>query len=560
MEKVKITFQDKSVHEYDKGTLYYDISKDYDMPNIMGYKIGNEVFPLTTKAYQDEIVEFINTNDIIGNKIYKAGLKFLFEIALTETFPDLEVCYEHSVPRGMLAVVQGNKILTQEDLSKIKARMAQIVDANDKIDKFNVDPKEAIKYYLRFNELEKAYNIQSISDKFVTFYRLHNKFNYFYSIMPYNTGSINKYELIYLGNNRIVFMFPSIKSNGVVPEYVHYDNIIEAFFKGQSWLDNLHMPYISDLNKTIASGKIKDFIRSNELMFSLDIAKVVDEIVSNRDIKFILIAGPSSSGKTTTTKRIASYLEALGYDAIKISLDDYFVNRDVNPKDEDGNNDYECLEAIDVKLFNEDLNKLLNGEEITLPIYNFLTGKREYSKNKIKLKENSIFLIEGLHALNDELTKDVDKRSKYRIYLSPFIPLNIDEHNYVSTLDLRLLRRIVRDNRTRGYDVLNTIDNWQRVRRGEEKYIFPYIHQANVIINTALAYEVGVLKVYVEPLLLSVGVDSIYYEEARRLIDFLKIFFPIPGEYVTDDSILREFIGGKVENKNINFAHDKNRQ
>lgn len=547
MEKVKITFQDKSVHEYDKGTLYYDISKDYDMPNIMGYKIGNEVFPLTTKAYQDEIVEFINTNDIIGNKIYKAGLKFLFEIALTETFPDLEVCYEHSVPRGMLAVVQGNKILTQEDLSKIKARMAQIVDANDKIDKFNVDPKEAIKYYLRFNELEKAYNIQSISDKFVTFYRLHNKFNYFYSIMPYNTGSINKYELIYLGNNRIVFMFPSIKSNGVVPEYVHYDNIIEAFFKGQSWLDNLHMPYISDLNKTIANGKIKDFIRSNELMFSLDIAKVVDEIVSNRDIKFILIAGPSSSGKTTTTKRIASYLEALGYDAIKISLDDYFVNRDVNPKDEDGNNDYECLEAIDVKLFNEDLNKLLNGEEIALPIYNFLTGKREYSENKIKLKENSIFLIEGLHALNDELTKDVDKRSKYRIYLSPFIPLNIDEHNYVSTLDLRLLRRIVRDNRTRGYDVLNTIDNWQRVRRGEEKYIFPYIHQANVIINTALAYEVGVLKVYVEPLLLSVGVDSIYYEEARRLIDFLKIFFPIPGEYVTDDSILREFIGGNYD-------------
>ncbi len=547
MEKVKITFQDKSVHEYDKGTLYYDISKDYDMPNIMGYKIGNEVFPLTTKAYQDEIVEFINTNDIIGNKIYKAGLKFLFEIALTETFPDLEVCYEHSVPRGMLAIVQGNKILTQEDLSKIKARMAQIVDANDKIDKFNVDPKEAIKYYLRFNELEKAYNIQSISDKFVTFYRLHNKFNYFYSIMPYNTGSIDKYELIYLGNNRIVFMFPSIKSNGVVPEYVHYDNIIEAFFKGQSWLDNLHMPYISDLNKTIANGKIKDFIRSNELMFSLDIAKVVDEIVSNRDIKFILIAGPSSSGKTTTTKRIASYLEALGYDAIKISLDDYFVNRDVNPKDEDGNNDYECLEAIDVKLFNEDLNKLLNGEEITLPIYNFLTGKREYSENKIKLKENSIFLIEGLHALNDELTKDVDKRSKYRIYLSPFIPLNIDEHNYVSTLDLRLLRRIVRDNRTRGYDVLNTIDNWQRVRRGEEKYIFPYIHQANVIINTALAYEVGVLKVYVEPLLLSVGVDSIYYEEARRLIDFLKIFFPIPGEYVTDDSILREFIGGNYD-------------
>ncbi len=545
MEKVKITFQDNSEHYYEKGTLFYDVSKDYNMENIMGYKVGNEVFSLDTKVIEEEKIEFINTNDIIGNKIYKAGLKFLFEIALIETFPGMEVSYEHSVPRGMLGVVNGDKILTQDDLSKIKEKMASIVSNNEIIAKLNVHPKDAIKYYNRCNELEKALNVQSVSDKLVTLYKLHNKLNYFYSLMPYNTGSINKYELIYLGNNRIIFMFPTVKSNGVVPEYVHYDNIIESFFKGKKWLDNLGMPYISDLNKTIGNGKIKDFIRSNELMFSLDIAKVVDDIIRNKDVKFILIAGPSSSGKTTTTKRIASYLEALGYDTIKVSLDDYFVNREDTPKDEDGEYDFERIDAIDVDLFNKDLNRLLAGEEINLPIYNFLTGKREYIKEKIKLKENSIFLIEGLHALNDELTKNVDKKCKYRIYLSPFIPLNIDEHNYVSTIDLRLLRRIVRDNRTRGYDVFNTIDNWQRVRRGEEKYIFPYIHQANVIINTALAYEVGVLKVYVEPLLLSVGVDSVYYEEARRLIDFLKQFFPIPGEYVTDDSILREFIGGK---------------
>ena len=544
MEKVKITFQDNSEHYYEKGTLFYDVSKDYNMENIMGYKVGNEVYSLDTKVIEEEKIEFINTNDIIGNKIYKAGLKYLFEIALIETFPGMEVSYEHSVPRGMLGVVKGDKILTQDDLSKIKEKMAVIVGNNETIERLNVHPKDAIKYYKRCNELEKAMNVQSVSDKLVTLYKLHNKLNYFYSIMPYNTGSINKYELIYLGNNRIIFMFPTTKSNGEVPEYVHYDNIIESFFKGKKWLDNLGMPYISDLNKTIGSGKIKDFIRSNELMFSLDIAKVIDEIVRDKDIKFILIAGPSSSGKTTTTKRMAYYLEALGYDTVKISLDDYFVNREDTPKDEDGKYDFERIDAIDIELFNQDLNRLLNGEEINLPIYNFLSGKREYSKNKIKLKENSIFLIEGLHALNDELTKNVDKKCKYRIYLSPFIPLNIDEHNYVSTIDLRLLRRIVRDNRTRGYDVFNTIDNWQRVRRGEEKYIFPYIHQANVIINTALAYEVGVLKVYVEPLLLSVGVDSIYYEEARRLIDFLKIFFPIPGEYVTDDSILREFIGG----------------
>ena len=545
MDTVKITFADGTVHEYSRDTTFYEMSKDFPMENIMAVKIDNEVYSLDTKVFEDTKLEFINTNDIIGNKIYKAGLKFLFEVALIETFPELEVSFEHSVPRGMLGVVEGNKIITQEDLQKIKNRMDEIVKEDAIIQKLNVSPKEAIKYYRYFKEYEKADNIQSITDRLATLYKLHKKLNYFYSIMPYSTGSINKYELVYLGKNRIVLIFPTVRSNGEVPEYVHYANIIDSFFKGKKWLENLHMPYISNLNKTIGNGKIKDFIKSNELMFSLDIAKVVDNIISNHDIKFILIAGPSSSGKTTTNSKIASYLEALGYDAIKISLDDYFVNREDTPKDENGKYDFECLEAIDVKLFNEDLQKLLNGEEISLPVYNFISGKREYPKNTVNLKENSIFLIEGLHALNDKITEGIDNKYKYRIYLSPFIPINIDMHNYVSTLDLRLLRRIVRDNRTRGYDCLKTIDNWQSVRNGEEKYIFPYIHQADVIINTALAYEVGVLKVYVEPLLLSVGVDSIYYEEARRLIGFLNQFFPIPGEYVTDDSILREFIGGK---------------
>ena len=545
MDTVKITFADGTVHEYSRGITFYEMSKDFPMENIMAVKIDNEVYSLDTKVFEDTKLEFINTNDIIGNKIYKAGLKFLFEVALIETFPDLEVSFEHSVPRGMLGVVEGNKIITQEDLQKIKNRMDEIAKEDAIIQKLNVSPKEAIKYYRHFKEYEKADNIQSITDRLATLYKLHKKLNYFYSIMPYSTGSINKYELVYLGKNRIVFIFPTVRSNGEVPEYVHYANIIDSFFKGKKWLENLHMPYISNLNKTIGNGKIKDFIKSNELMFSLDIAKVVDNIISNHDIKFILIAGPSSSGKTTTNSKIASYLEALGYDTIKISLDDYFVNREDTPKDENGKYDFECLEAIDVKLFNEDLQKLLNGEEISLPVYNFISGKREYPKNTVKLKENSIFLIEGLHSLNDKITEGIDNKYKYRIYLSPFIPINIDMHNYVSTLDLRLLRRIVRDNRTRGYDCLKTIDNWQSVRNGEEKYIFPYIHQADVIINTALAYEVGVLKVYVEPLLLSVGVDSIYYEEARRLIGFLNQFFPIPGEYVTDDSILREFIGGK---------------
>ena len=545
MDTINITFSNQE-HQYPKGTPFYKISDDCkDVSNIVAVKIGNEVFQLDKLANKSDKVDFINYNDNIGNKIYKSGLKFIFEIALQKAFPGFEISYEHSVPKGMLGLIEGDKILTSEDISKIKEQMIKIIDADEVITKLNVIPENAIKYYQEVGYYEKAANIQNINDKMITLYKLDKNLNYFYSLMPYKTGVINKFDLVYLGNNKIIFLIPNKYSKGQVPEYVHYEKIIDSFYEGKTWLEQMHMPYITNINKTISNGTIKNFIRSSEIRFNLTLANIAKEIKNDSNIKFVMLAGPSSSGKTTTTARLAMYLETYGYDTVRLSIDDYFVNREDTPKDSNGKYDFECLEAIDTNQLNKDLKALLSGEEISLPKFNFITGQREITKDKIKLKENTIILMEGLHALNDELTQDVDNKYKYKIYLSPFIPINIDRHNYISTIDLRLLRRIIRDNRTRGYSVTKTMENWEKVREGEEKYIFPYVHQANKIINTALAYEVGVLKVYAEPLLYSVGIENTYYEEARRLLDFLKQFYPIPGEYINDESILREFIGGK---------------
>lgn len=543
MDTVKVKINNESV-VYEKNTSLYDISKDYPSEHsILGAKINNVLVPLTYKVTKDCEVKFVDYFDLAGYKMYQAGIKFIFEVALKETFPGLDVIYEHSVPKGMLAEITGDKSLTNEDIAKIKGAMAKIIDEDVTFERYNIEKKDMIDFYTNNNEIEKARNIQNMNDDVVRIYKLKDSLNYFYTEMPYSTKAINKFDIVYLGKNRIIFLFPSARTNGQIPEYVHYGNIINSFLEGKEWLQKMNVPYLADLNQLVSRCKISDLIEANELLFEKKISSVVDEITSNKEKRVILISGPSSSGKTTTMKRLSAYLKVQGLKPIGISIDDYFVNRENTPKDENGEYDFECLLAIDVKKFDEDINALLKGEEVNLPTFDFITGKRVYNDRKVKLDERSIILIEGLHALNDDLTPSIDEAYKYKIYLSPFIPLNIDRHNYISTIDLRLLRRIIRDNRTRGLNVWETIEIWQSVREGEEKYIFPYIHQADVIINTAFAYELGIIKVFVEPLLYSVRPDNPYYEEATRLIKFLKNFLTIPAEYIGNDSILREFVG-----------------
>ena len=546
MQEITVHFTNGTTKNYPYNTTVYEIANDFQTQMnhvILGAKIGNEIVAMTTKLTKSCEIEFVDVLDPYGYRMYQAALKFIFEVAVKEIFENVEVEFLHSVPRGIMTEIVGSHNIIKEDLNKIKGAMSKIVADNEKIERYNVSKKDAIHYFETQNQIEKAINIHNTNVDVVTFHKLKNYYNYYYAELPYNSKKISKFDLVYLGKNKIVLVYPSSRTEGLVPEYVHYDNIIDTFESGKSWLKTMHVPYLSELNKQVSESKIKELIEANELVFNEHIFEVAKTIHKTRDKKVILIAGPSSTGKTTTTKRLASYLRALGYNTIPISVDDYYKDKEEIPTLENGESDFESLNAIDTNMFNEDINNLLAGKEVNLPVYNFVIQKKNRCENATMMKENSILLIEGLHCLNDDLTPDIEDKYKYKIYLSPFIPLGIDRHNYVSTVDLRLLRRIVRDNRTRGTNVAETIRLWQNVRMGEEKYIFPYIHQADILVNTAYVFEVGVLKVFVEPLLYSVGLDSPYYEEARRLIKSLQGFYPIPSEYISKDSILREFIG-----------------
>ena len=320
--------------------------------------------------------------------------------------------------------------------------------------------------------------------------------------------------------------------------------MLEVFTKYKEWAKLINVQNSVDLNKVVSTGKINDLIKMDECIQSNRLLYLAKEVNDKKNkIKIILIAGPSSSGKTTTSRKLCMYLKIFGLNPIALSMDDYFVERNENPKDENGNYDYECLEAVDVKLFDKQVGQLLNGEEVTIPTYDFSLGEKEF-REKVKLGSNDILIVEGIHALDDRILMNIERNKKYKIYISPLTVLNVDNHNRISTTDNRLLRRIIRDNRTRDYPPEKTLAQWASVRQGEEKYIFPYQDDVDALVNSAAVYEIGVLKTYVEPLLHSVERTSPYYEDAKRLINFLRLFLPIPSESIPEDAIIREFIGG----------------
>lgn len=529
-----------------RGLSLFDIAKDYQnefkYPIILA-KIGNQYHELTEPILDTDDITFVDLKERRGNSVYVNALIFLMSYAACELFgKDAKITVKYSIDKGIY--IETNFDLDEKRCSELKSKMLEIADKNITITKCRVNRNEAIEYYESKKEMSKVNLLKCTFDSHVTLYKMGGMYDYFFSLMPPTTGDLRYFDLKFLNGRGMVLLFPTIYLDGI-KEYEHHPKLFEVFREYQKWADIMKIGNVPALNKIVSNGRADDIIRIDEMLQSNRLLNIARDIVSKKNtVKIILIAGPSSSGKTTSCRKLSMYLRSFGLEPKEISMDDYFIDRDKTPKDENGEYDFECLEAIDVKKFDSDVKKLLNGEKVKLQKYNFIKGESEPGTEDVVLGENEVLIIEGIHALNEKILTSVERNQKYKIYLCPLTILNIDIHNRISTTDNRLLRRIVRDNRTRGYKVEDTLKVWRKVRLGEEKHIFPNQDSADATFNTALIYELGVLKTYVEPLLYSVSSDSPYYEEARRLINVLKTFLPIPSDAIPDDSILREFIGG----------------
>lgn len=543
MEKVKVTYLGKS-YLYPRDITLEDISKDFQKnysETIIMAEVNGRPCELNYKVTDDVTVDFFDLTSPTGNRVYESGLIFVLEKACLNML-NSEIEVKYSIDKGIY--IKTYKKITKEDLDKVSREMKEIVKRDLPIQKNLVNRLEAIDYYKSTKNYDKVNVLKYSVNTNVNLYRLMDIYNYFFSYLPVSTGALKEFKLTYIDQNSFVLRYPNIYYLNKIPVYKHHDKLFNEFKKYDEWSEKLGIENVSSLNSRVTKGNVDDLVLLSENIQNNSLFKIAETIYNNKKLKLILLAGPSSSGKTTTSKKLELFLKGFGLNPIAISIDNYFVDRDKTPGLPDGSYDFESLNAINVELFNRNLKDLLDGKEVTLPVYNFITGKSELSDESIKLGEKEILIVEGLHALNEELTYSIDKKNKYKIYLCPLTVLSLDNHNRIRTTDNRLLRRIVRDNRTRGYSASDTLSSWGKVREGEEKYVFPFQDEADVIFNTSLIYELGVLKTYAEPLLYSVEESDPMYKEAVRLLNLLKNILPISNDYIPVDSIVREFIGG----------------
>ena len=543
-ETIKVVINGNE-YSFFKGISLEEVAKTFQntckYPIILA-KVNNSIKELNYQLTKNCVIKFLDLTSREGNRSHISGLTFVAVYAVKSLYGrNADIIIQHSLDKGIY--IETNFDINEEKINQIKEEMKKIISSDLDITRLTIDRLEAQKYFRTVNDLPKAGVMKYNTNNYITLYRLGNLYNYFYNVMPTSTGKLKDFDLTYIKGNGFILRFPTTYISDHIKEYQHHPHMFDVFKEYREWAKIMKIENSVDLNTVVSSGTINDLIRIDETLQSNKLLNIAKKINDNKDIKIVLMAGPSSSGKTTTSKKLSMYLRSFGLKIRTISMDDYFLDKAETPIGEDGKPDYECLEAVDLKLFDDHIEKLLSGEEVKLPTYNFILGVKEF-KEYAKLDKNEILVIEGIHGLDTNVLTNIPRENKFKIYLSPLTEINMDNHNRVSTSDNRLLRRIIRDNRTRGYGVEKTLESWSSVRCGEEKYVFPYQDDCDVTFNTALIYEIGVLKTYVEPLLYSVDSDSKYYEEAKRLIDFLRLFLPIPSDAVPQDSILREFIGG----------------
>lgn len=537
--------------EYPKGISLWELSREYQKQykaEIMLAFVNGKLSELRKTLHNDARVQFITMNEDAGYKTYTRGLTL---VMLKAVYHELgkdnvkKVAVEYAIDTGIYCDLESSVRLDETVLQKIENRMKEIVEKDILFDKKSVNTDEAIQLFEQYKMYDKQKLFQYRRVSKANIYSLDGFEDYYYGYMPYSTGCLKQFRL-FLYDAGFIMLLPNRNQPEVLPEFRDRPKFFQTIKESNEWGKSMDVDTIGAFNDVIAAGQMSDLILVQESLQEKKIAEIAGKIAESKDKKFVMIAGPSSSGKTTFSHRLSIQLRTLGLKPHPIGVDDYFKNREETPLDENGNYNFECLEAIDVEQFNKDMTALLNGERIELPTFNFKTGKREYKGNYKQLGPDDILVIEGIHGLNDKLSYSLPRESKFKIYISAMTSLNIDEHNRIPTTDSRLLRRMVRDARTRGTSARETIAMWKSVRAGEERYIFPFQEEADVMFNSAMIYELAVLKPYVEPILFGIPRDCEEYVEAKRLLKFLDYVIGVSSEEVPHNSILREFIGGSI--------------
>ena len=524
-----------------------EVQSEYDNEIMLAIDNG-KLKELSKKPEPDSDVTFVTRRDANGRRTYERTAIFVMIKAVRDICGDditKKVKVEFTIGKGFYVTPKGGIKVDDEFLSKLKARMKEIADADYPITKSTISTDKAMELFKKSGMDDKCRLFRYRRSSFVNVYELDGFTDYYYGYMLPSTGYVKYFDIVPFDEG-FMLMLPSLAEPDVIPTFEPLMNLFNALKRSTKYGEDQGIDTVGDLNDMICGGNLTDIILTQEALQERRISEIARDIAERKGVKFVMIAGPSSSGKTSFSHRLSIQLASFGLKPHPIACDDYFVNREDTPLDEDGNYNFECIEAIDTKQFNEDMTRLMKGERVEIPSFNFKTGKREYKGNFKQLGPEDILVIEGIHGLNEKMSYALPAESKYKIYISALTTLNIDSHNRIPTTDARLLRRMVRDSRTRGTSAKGTIAMWPSVRRGEEQNIFPFQESADAVFNSALIYELAVLKPYAEPLLFSIEKDDPEYFEAKRLLKFLEYFLAVGKDNLPNNSLVREFVGGSI--------------